>query len=135
MQWLIDLIAAKVIATIGVPPCFVDRGDYNGSDFNETVITQDSSWHALDLSSIVPEGARGVLVHLKTNSTFVGIYTRFRATGQINSTFRCANRQQVSNIVTSNYLLLGVDANRSVDYYISLPGYSAWNLTVRGWLF
>ena len=71
MQWLIDLIAEKVIAEIGVPPCYIDRGDDGSYDFTLANLTLDGPFHDLDVSGIVPEGATAVLFSFWGDSTDV----------------------------------------------------------------
>lgn len=129
MQWLIDL----VIEAIGIPPVYVDRGDYQTYDFKTTDFTQDTAWHELDLSAIVPAGASAVKFHLKTRNTTVATFMRFRKHGHTGDEYRCTNRTQVSNIAFGFYLVVGVDSDRKIDYYVKTPNFTAIHITVQGW--
>lgn len=133
MQWLIDIINEQMAAYLGIPPVYVDRGDYQDTDYAVGDFTQDNNWYELDLSTIVPAGAAAVKLHVKTRNNNVGTYLRFRKHGHTGNTYRCTNRTQVANVIIGHYLVVSLDAGRKIDYYVAVPAFLGINLTVQGW--
>ncbi|MCK5602356.1 hypothetical protein KAR91_10815, partial [Candidatus Pacearchaeota archaeon] len=80
MQWLIDIVAEAVEAQLGIPPCFVDRGDPGAADFNQGNIIADGFPHDLDFSAIVPDGATAMTISIIVRSfaiqNFIFMYTK-----------------------------------------------------------
>lgn len=135
MQWLIDLVAERVIATIGIPPVFVYRGNYGLYDFHAPTLIADSNWHELDLSGLVPEKAKCVLLHAKMKSDTIGGKLRFRPLGDTNSLFRCNLRTQVANIEIGAYIPAPLGTGRKIEYQYSDATFDARYITVMGWWF
>jgi len=132
MQWLIDLIAERVIATIGIPPTYIDRGDPAVLDLD--TFTCDGSWHELDLSAIIPAGAKAVLLRLTIRDDAVGSYLRFRKTGSANAINRSIIRTQVSMVYKNADMVVALDDNRKIEYS-SAAGttFVSSDLAVGGW--
>ncbi|GAI35317.1 unnamed protein product, partial [marine sediment metagenome] len=75
MQWLIDLI----IETIGVPPCYIDRGSFFGPDFTQVSLPARAVWTELDLSGIITdEDAQACCFRAKGTWNGVGTILRLR---------------------------------------------------------
>ena len=85
MQWLIDIIAAKVIATIGIPPVYIDRGDPASWDFGTGQLIEDFQWHTYSLASIVPAGASAVALFVIIIAPLDECSIAFRRTGNVNT--------------------------------------------------
>ena len=111
-----------------------DRGDPAAADFTQATLTVDGAWHDLDLSGIVPVGAKTVLLRLSIDdnainhvigvaeqsvSNFVNIYTL---------------RTTVANVFNQGDCIVALNGNRKVQYVIT----AATNtivITVAGWWF
>ncbi len=131
MQWLIDL----VIKTIGIPPCYVSRGDYSGADYDHTTLIADSAFHELDLSAIVPEGATAVKLHCKMTSAIVATKLRLRPGGYIHSGFHCTLRSQVANVTVGALITVGLSTDRKIGYQYTTGVPGVRSITVQGWWF
>ena len=129
MQWLIDLI----IEAIGVPPCYIPRTDWLGSDFTAANVTTDGARHTLDLSAIVPEGATAVNLTVIVLTANVNAVVRFLHPDSTSHLARCIMRTQVANINMRGIVAVGLDANRHVDYTFSNIVWTDIGIAVRGW--
>lgn len=110
---------------------FVDRGDPAAADF--TSFTTDSYWHDLDLSSIVPSGAKAVLLGLELLDDAAGSYFLVRKNGNSNAYNADKIRTQVANISMDGNLIVFVDANRVIEYRAAAVTFSSIEMVVRGW--
>jgi len=133
MQWLIDLIAEKVIATIGIPPTYIDRGDPAIFDFLKTDLTQDGAWHELDLSAIVPAGAVAVNVHLTIEHVDVHRAAFLRKHGNANNFGIVGQRTQVSNKTIEKDGCVAISSDRKIDYFFEAPAWLIITMTITGW--
>lgn len=133
MQWLINLVAEKVIAEIGVPPCYVDRGDPAEPDFEDTDLIVPTDWRELDLSGIVPAGA--VAVHLRTwlQHTTARNYIQFRKHGNTNDINAFTSITQAANTYIFFDGAVGLDEDRKVDYKVVGEDWTIIFITVAGW--
>ncbi len=130
MQWLIDM----VIAAIGVPPCYIDRGSTAAYDFDQTVLIQDGGWHDLDLSGIIPENAKAVILHFRGLDAAVGRTLNVRPKNTTTVIGTCTVRNQVANISIGLHATIGVGADRKIQYRSAAPGFAEINFLVRGWI-
>lgn len=129
MQWLIDLI----IDAIGVPPCYVDRGDPAAYDYYVGDFTKDGAWHDLDLSAIVPAGAVSVCILIYLKSLSSGRWFRLRQKGKVNEFNICS---RITPIAATAYITDGVvtlDANRVIQYKIQNTTWNNIRLCIKGW--
>lgn len=129
MQWLIDLI----IEAIGVPPCYIARYDWLGSDFDQGDVTTDGARHTLDLSAIVPENAKAVNLSVIVQTANVNSIVRFFHPDSTSHLGRCIIRTQVANINMRFVAAVGIDSNRHVDYTFSNVVWTSIGIAVRGW--
>jgi hypothetical protein len=126
---------AKAIADSGLLfTSFVDRGDPSAVDFAHGALTINGAYHNLDLSSIVPAGAKAVLIRLTLANATSGVYFRMRENGNSN-TFNnfgyviptsSGPGQSVSAVVAC-------DTDRVIEYAIENSGSWSIGLTVGGW--
>ncbi len=128
MQWLIDM----VIEAIGVPPVFVDRGDPAISDWQMPFLDNDSSWHDLDVSGVVPAEASAILFGVKLVGATVVDMIELRKSGNSNDKANniCAN--SVALLPAYEDLVVATSDNGEVEYKITLDTISV-DLTVKGW--
>ena len=113
------------------------RGEFSGWDFKETDLTMDGSWqedgNALDLSSIVPVGAREIQFRVQLNDNTVGTFIQLAS-----NEYNTSNNQgpAVLNFVATQtndeQFSVGCDADRRVAYRAT-AGINTINIAVVGW--
>lgn len=130
MQWLIDL----VIEAIGIPPCYVDRGDPAAIDFSGAQLIADGAYHELDLSAIVPKGASAVHLALKLIHSAAGVLIRVREAGNVNEINVSSLFIQVTWIARYHDPIIKIGTDRKIEYKLSNVAWIEKGLTVRGWL-
>lgn len=133
MQWLIDLVAQRVIDTIGIPPTYVDRGEHSGHDWLLGDLTVDGSWHDIDMSLLVPAGAKGVNLHsVCVTSVITDIfYLKPKSHGTVFGS--CTLRPQVINHSFCVRRAFAIDSDRVMEYRFIGSGFSLFQMSVKGW--
>lgn len=144
MQWLIDIIKewvqaqgyaleswveAKGYLTTG----FVDRGDPVDEDFDITDFTCDNTWRELDLSAIVPAGAKAVSLYFTTRCSVIQKYWSFRNADNVNLNNISRIRPQIANFFDAGDFTVPVSTNRKIHYNCSDGCVWTVFLTVKGW--
>lgn len=114
---------------------FVDRGDPVNVDWAVGDFIKDNAWRELDLSSIVPEHAHGVLFTAHIRATAVDKYFNLRENGNANVRNTSFIRTQVANIRIAVDLSCPCSAARKVDYRVVDATVNFLNVTVKGWWF
>lgn len=112
---------------------FVDRGDPAALDFTKGDLLQDNAWHDLDLSAIVPAGAKAVLIALSIASAYVNKDVKFRKNGVAPTPAISNSRTQVANIYYYTDNVVAVDADRKIEYLTTVPPWIAINIVIKGW--
>ena len=113
---------------------FVDRGDPSAFDFSIGDLTTDATWRDLDLSSIIPAGAKAVLFSATVrdddaaNSVF-----QLREKGNSNTHNVAAIRTQAAAVTQELALIVVPDSDRKVQYKASNVTWNKIDLLVRGW--
>lgn len=129
MQWLIDL----VIEAIGVPPCYIDRGDPGDVDFDQTDFTDDAAWHTLDLSAIVPENAQAVNLTAFIVATEVSKVFWFREDGNVNSYNASGLSTQIAFQPVITNMSISLSTDRKLAYNLDPSTWLSIGVTVCGW--
>lgn len=129
MQWLIDIIKEW----IGLNAGYFFRGDISAWDFTLVDFVRDENWHELDLSAIVPEGAKAVLLKVVVESVFEDKKFDLRAHGQIYNYNTCAIFTPKSSVRIGGVYLVPCDADRKIDYEAYSTGFTTINVIVVGW--
>lgn len=116
---------------------YVDRGDSSLYDYDATAFTKDSSWHDLDLSSILPIEAANQLIHIKivANNTTAGANFKLKTKGNSNDVneIRWVAPNTSSFPVSDGWVRC--DANRTIQYWAQNIGtWSSLYMYVRGWM-
>lgn len=114
---------------------FVDRGDPAVWDWSRETLAQDSAWHDLDLSAIVPVDTKGVAFNVFLKNTFVNKEFYLRRKGNVNIIVTSSKRTQVANVVIRADLTCACDENRKIQYWITANGWTSIYLVVKGWWF
>lgn len=133
MQWLIDLVAEKVIAEIGIPPVYIDRGDPVDFDWNHTTLILDNNWHTLDLSGIVDPNAKAVLIRGFMESSVALRTIIFRRHGITNEPLQSIMSTQVANL--PNYLqkVVALSTDLKIEYKARTGPWNFFFLVISGW--
>ena len=113
---------------------FVDRGDPAAADWTQATLTLDGGWHELDLSGIVPVGAKAVLIRawLKDNLTGQEMFLSYPAIP--NGWNLSVLTTRVANIFTNQDSIVAMDGDRKIQYLIT-AGTDTVLLIVGGWWF
>lgn len=119
----------------GVPGdlSLVDRGDPAAYDFDTDDFIPSGNWRELDLSSIVPTGAIGVLMMLRFNSDYAYSEISFRKHGNSNDKNVGVLQQAFVDRMCVGNLFTFCDANRKVDYKLYPTTWNTLDVVVRGW--
>jgi len=113
---------------------YVDRGDPSNVDFQIGDFITDGTWHDLDLSSIVPAGAKAVHLWLNIKDDVAGSQFRIRKKGNINDFNRLSQVTQVSDVYISTDSFVSIDSDRKVQYKGDNVTFTNIQITVRGWI-
>ena len=125
----VDKVDGLHAAQIG----FVDRGTASAHDKVLADFTTDATWRDLDLSAIVPAGAKAILLQLLIQDDVANSAITLRKNGNTNGYNIGRVRTQVANIYNEADLIIPCDSNRIIEYYGSNVTFTAIYLTVKGW--
>ena len=115
---------------------FVSRGDPAAADKTQATLTINGTWVDWDLSSIVPAGAKAVLLGVEFVQTTADVGMFFRRNGNSNEIARSALRSQVANVNYARDVIVALDSNRVIEYFIVNTGtWTNISITVCGWWF
>ena len=109
---------------------FVNRGDSTGTDFT---LTKDSTWHTLDISSIVPKDAVLVMLLVRLYSTSSGQMVQFRHPDY--SATLMGNVVVAELQVAGSYIYINVlvpASNGNIEYRANSSLTTA-EITINGW--
>ncbi len=122
--------SSDIVTTYGF---FHNRGDPGFWDFILGNFTTDANWYDLDLSTIVPVGAKTILIHVQLTDNASASFVGFRKNGN-SSIYNVAYAQtQVSGITNYISLIVPCDSGRIIEYQFSNTTFTAIKLTVGGW--
>lgn len=130
--------AAEGVATVAegrkyLCTSFVDRGDPASWDFSTGDFITDGAWHELDLSAIVPAGAKAVSLRLKVTDELTVIGAKFRKAGNSNSLNIFDIITGVSNYAIVEHGCVALDENRKVEYNFFNTTWTEIYVIVKGW--
>jgi len=129
MQWLIDIIAARVSATMG----YRDRGNCGGPDHHLATLVRDNAWHDLDLSAIVPDGANCIAFNLRLRAAVTGKTFRLRNKAVTTEEPRAMTSVYPAGLNCWFDMFIGCNADRVIQYRMSTDPWLNVELTVKGW--
>lgn len=121
--------AKEVVTAYGF---FHDRGDPSAFDYVFGDLTRDSTWRDLDLSGIVPVGAKTVALIVGIVTPTVGHVVGFRKNGNVNGFNSSELRGQVSNVFLVQDIIVALDSNRVIEYNANVS-FTTINIVVKGW--
>lgn len=112
-----------------------DRGDPAVYDFNKSKITADGNWYDLSFSTIVPSGAKTLLLRVKikhTSSTPKSM--GFRKNGSSNAYNVSYIQTTAADIYKYGDIIVSCDDDRTIEYSCeSAVTWSNIEITVGGW--
>lgn len=111
-----------------------NRGDPSAVDFTQAVLTTDNTWRDLDLSNIIPQGTKAVLLYVKLTDDAAGSELSFRKNGNYNAINISTVATQVVNISVYADVFVFCDTNRKIEYKGSNLAFTAISISIKGWL-
>lgn len=130
MQWLIDIIAQKVIDTIGIPPCYYILTGSNYFLIDKFIV--DGQEHEFDLSSLIPIGTTAINIQARAKSSDGNGIWFIRPPGS-SPLGSCHMRPQVANKDISIHSVVGMTESRSFMYKFYGDTWTSFALKVRGY--
>lgn len=112
---------------------FYDRGDPATFDYAKEDLTIDGAWHDLNLSAIVPAGAKAVLICGEVEGAGTDWEIRFRKNGNTNEINTCDMETIRAGVERHRSSIVACDANRVIEYKADNQAWTTLNLVVRGW--
>ena len=135
MQWVINYLIEAMKDWLNSNGAIVDRGSTPHYDFYRDDFTIDGSFHELDLSEIVPEGAKSVLISVQGTASTDNAFAFFAkppGTGNENiGTLILPTRLEL--IVVNISVALSDD--RKISYRIDSTTWYNLQLIIRAWTF
>lgn len=129
MQWLIDIIKARIHSQLG----YFNRGDNTPNDFTTGDFTLDGAWHDLDLSGIVPEDSKCVNLKVNVRASIVDNRFDIRQNGNVNTANLLSVWTQVKDRRIGGVFPVNVDSARIVEYRGTAGNWTLVFINVNGW--
>jgi len=117
----------------GLIQMFVDRGDPTAYDYAKEDLTIDGAWHDLNLSALVPAGAKAVLLIGHLEGAAVDWKINFRKKGNTNEVNHCDMETIRAGVTRHRSSIVALDANRVIQYNADNQAWTALDLAIRGW--
>lgn len=98
----------------------------------------DTGWTNLDLSSVAPAGATGVVIGIAVADSGTpgsSVWTGVRKPGETEISRQGRVYPQVTGLYVCGTLVVGMDANRRIQYRVLPSGTSTAYLRLMGWIF
>jgi len=144
MQWLFDIVLAMV-ANAGyalqswvqaqgyLTTGFVNRGDPNVVDYDKNDFIKDAAWHTLDISAIVPAGAKAVALSVLLTGPTVAKGFWFARNGQAFGRNAFRGSLVVANLLHIYDGVVAVDTDRKIQYLFHVSAFTQIDVTVKCW--
>ena len=114
---------------------YTPRNNPTNWDFQLSDFTLDASWNDLDLSSIVPSGAKAAIISVAIRSSTINEYLILRPNGDTGGYGRHIWRTQVADISCESTATVSLDANQVIEYFGSSgSSINIIGFTVTGWI-
>lgn len=125
-----------MFATVGrVVESYISRGDpvVETYDYTAASFTKDGAWHDLDLSALVPAGAKIVRLGGNVTDDVTGSVFKLRKKDSASEYTTSLIRTSVINLAADYEFAVECNANRVIQYWTSNVTWVAIYLTVLGW--
>ena len=114
-------------------PAFVFRGSVSAWDKEGAGFVQDGAWHEWDLSAIVPDGAKAVMMRVALIDDTPGIQLAFRPAGETGANVRTKFYVQTAGVSYDTVAPVIVTSARKVDYLAINTTWDMIAAVVLGW--
>lgn len=112
---------------------FYDIGDPSAVHFDEGDLTTDETWNDLDLSSILPQYTKAVLLKVLIRDDAASSLIQFRKNGNSNPKNRFYVSTQVANVWMAAQGIVFCDDDRVIEYYATNTTFSDIDINVIGY--
>ena len=113
---------------------YIDRGDPAGWDFQVSDLTTNGAWHDLDLSAIVPAGAKQVHISAYIQDDASTTSLSFRKKGNTQVINVLSGYVPAANTVAKFEGFVTLNAARIIEYMATNQTWSGIYIAIRGWL-
>lgn len=131
----IDVVQEWVLSRGFLTTSFIDRGDPGSTDFQAAFFSVTNIWTDMDLSAIVPAGAKAVLFTISIRNSIISKFLGFRKKGDIAGVNASNTNTQVAFVFLDYDLICPLDDNRFIQYFKESGGTFAIFMTIKGWWF
>lgn len=111
---------------------YIDRGDVANWDYGESDFTEDTAYHDLDLSGIIPVNTKLVRLTGEISTTVAGKAFRVREKGIISARHRTGQVTQVDSRPIVFDIVVVPDVNGVIEYYFAAATWTT-HIFVAGW--
>ena len=113
---------------------FTDRGDPSGHDKTVEDFICNNQWYDWDLSSIVPKGAKAILLSCRVLTPIDGGRPiEFRKKGNTNDYAITQVITQAANVLMTGTVTVPCNADRIIQYRTNSVTYSIIDVVILGW--
>lgn len=113
---------------------FEDRGDPGANDYTlGAPLITDGTWYDLDLSAIVPAGAKAVVLAVSVKDDVVGNNIQFRNNGNTDEFNKSVVAAYAANITSYADVIVACDAQRIIEYKGNDTVFVSISVTIKGW--
>lgn len=112
---------------------YTDRGDPSAYDFVVGDLTTDGTWRDLDLSAIVPAGAKAINLHVWIKDNLINSSLVVRKKGYTNWPNKLGGKTQTAN---QDFYINGTvacDTDRKISYSATNTTWTTISICVMGW--
>jgi len=120
-------------AMLGKVPMYVDRGDPAAYDYAKEDLSKDGAWHDLDLSGIVPAGAKAVFIIGHVQGAGADWAIMFRKKGNTNEINHGGMETLRANVERHRSSTVALSTARVIQYKADNQAWTTLDLCVRGW--
>lgn len=117
----------------GLVEMYVDRGDPAAYDYDKDDLVKDGTWQDLDLSLLVPAGAKIVFIIGHVEGNGIDWKIMFRKKGNVNEINHGGMETIRANVERHRSSKVSLDVNRVIQYKADNQAWVTLDLAVRGW--
>jgi len=111
------------------------RPDYTEFDWTIADFPNRRTWYDVDLSGIVPEHAKAVVLHAFITSDHIGTNLFIRPKGYTAYEIRSCLSTQAAGIVMQGDIIASIGEQRMIQVHHAWFALTVLNLVVKGWWF
>lgn len=111
---------------------YISRGDPAAYDYTQAMLTIDSGWHTMDLSSVIPANAKLVKIRAVISNTAASKELRLREVGLTNDVV-AEHLWSISGFVIVDKTFDIPCIGQQVEYYVTAGAWNTIGVAVVGW--